>query len=91
MGVKGKYFRMAGRGMRRSAFVCGVTGGYSGLCRPQDRKRMEPAFAFMPLYSIDKVLLFLVLDSWGRCKAQGKVTQGACNCISEKWCVISAL
>lgn len=39
---------------------------------------------FMPLYSADKVLLFLVLESWGRCKAQGKVTEGACNCISEK-------
>lgn len=46
---------------------------------------------FMPLYSADKVLLFLVLDSWGLCKAQGKVTEGACNYISEKWYVISAL
>lgn len=50
-----------------------------------------PLLLFLPLYSTDKVLLFLVLDSWGRCKAEEKVTEGACNCISEKWCVISAL
>lgn len=54
-------------------------------------KGWSPLLLFMPLYSTDKVLLFLVLDSWGRWKAWEKVTEGACNCILEKWCVISAL